>query len=187
MGNIISHANRTVSLSNGLMDVFIATMGLSGSSLAETSDDKNLIVWLLSRDQDYVGGGTVGFSLCEMPWSLATLSESKFFLLETAHRVHSKLGWERLPYSPNEAMLFSRVHEFSDILETFLEGDVDERYRKAWAAAGNPSYRLPPAPGDKNDSIVSIGDEDSTLVHGYAKCPIHGLFLTCFGCFLCKK
>lgn len=63
MGNIISLNDKTpksdwISMSNGLTSVFISVLGLSGSRLAQTDDEKRLIVWLLEKDQSAVGIGT---------------------------------------------------------------------------------------------------------------------------------
>ena len=54
-------------MSNGLTDVFVNVLVLSGSALARTVSEKRLIVWLAEKDQSRMGAGTVDFDLWEMP------------------------------------------------------------------------------------------------------------------------
>ena len=55
MANIIwlgaAENSQCIQMSNGLTDVFINVLVLSGSLLAHTSDEKRLIVWLAEKDQ----------------------------------------------------------------------------------------------------------------------------------------
>ena len=67
-------------MSNGLTDVFLNVLILSGSALAKTVSEKRLIVWLAEKDQSRVGAGTVDFDLWEMPWDLNTFEEDRAFL-----------------------------------------------------------------------------------------------------------
>ena len=68
MANTIYLNNKdSMSMSNGCTDVFLTTIGLSGSRLAVTDGEKRLILWLLERDQWVWGRGIVGFNLAEMP------------------------------------------------------------------------------------------------------------------------
>ena len=83
MSNIISFNSDTISMSNGLTDVFISVLVLSGSRLAETVDEKRLIVWFAEKDQSRVGMGTVGFDIREMPWNIERFEESRLFMLNT--------------------------------------------------------------------------------------------------------
>ena len=64
MANTIYLNNKdSMSMSNGCTDVFLTTIGLSGSRLAVTDGEKRLILWLLERDQWVWGRGIVGFNL----------------------------------------------------------------------------------------------------------------------------
>lgn len=85
MGNIISlnALGQHIPMSNGLTNIFLSTLGLSGSHFAETEDEKRIIVWLLEKDQSVLGNGAVGFDVCEMPWSITDFEQSKQFLLAT--------------------------------------------------------------------------------------------------------
>ena len=68
MGNIICFNKNTpiddcICMSNMATDVFINVLSLSGSILAETVEEKQLIVWLSEKDQKFAGLGTVGFDI----------------------------------------------------------------------------------------------------------------------------
>ncbi|MGG3507727.1 hypothetical protein ABES58_19860 [Paenibacillus lautus] len=76
MGNAISlpkgleHLVDSLHMSNGLTSVFIEVLAISGSQLAKTNRERELIIWLAQRDQAIVGIGTVGFDIDEMPWTM---------------------------------------------------------------------------------------------------------------------
>ena len=84
MANIIgrnpqSCSRECLQMSNGLTDVFVNVLVLSGSALAKTVSEKRLIVWLAEKDQSRVGAGTVDFDLWEMPWDSNTFEEDRGF------------------------------------------------------------------------------------------------------------
>ena len=86
MANVIGfhssdEENSSLVMSNGLTDVFIDVIALSGSQIAHTDDEKRLIVWLSEKDQSKAGAGTIGFDICEMPWNAKTFVENKQFLI----------------------------------------------------------------------------------------------------------
>jgi hypothetical protein len=163
-------------------------MGLSGSALAKASYEKDFVIWLLARDQDFIGVGTIGFDLCEMPWSIRRFYEEKSFLLNMANGVKSKIGWSKLSYAPNEEMLFSCIDEFISLIEEFQIEDVDENYRLEWIKEGNPLYRQGSGIWvSERNSYEWVEGEIHHEIQGYAKCLKHGLFLTYFGCHLCKS
>lgn len=102
MANYIKLTNNSdidMHMSNGGTSVFISVIGLSGSRLAKTDDQKKLIVWLMEKDQSRVGIGTVGFSLSEMPWTKDKFDDEKAFLLNVINAVKQKLGWDTLDYT----------------------------------------------------------------------------------------
>lgn len=67
-------------MSNGTIDVFIDVLTLSSSALAKAEQEKLLTVWLAEKDQAVVGLGTVGFDLCEMPWTAEGFVQEREFL-----------------------------------------------------------------------------------------------------------
>ena len=56
-----------IDINNVYTDSFISSLVVSGSFLAKSSIEIDLITWLCSRDQGVVGTGIVGFDIDEMP------------------------------------------------------------------------------------------------------------------------
>lgn len=166
MSNIISFNSDTISMSNGLTDVFISVLVLSGSRLAETVDEKRLIVWFAEKDQSRVGMGTVGFDIREMPWNIERFEESRLFMLNTVWLAKNKTDWDKLDYVPNEKILFPALSKFSDMLSKLTA-----------------KYVLPNALGE----WIMDADTDDPVICGYPKCGKHGTLLSCFGCQLCNN
>lgn len=163
MANVIG---RDLSMSNGLTNVFINVLVLSGSRLAKTVDEKRLIVWLAEKDQSKVGMGTVGFDIEEMPWNIDCFEDNKQFLLDVIQSAKNKLGWETLEYHPNEKMLFPVLEKFSKMISR-LEA----------------KYILPNALGE----WLTAADSDDPVICGFPKCEKHGVLMSCFGCQVCNN
>ncbi|WP_173707994.1 hypothetical protein [Clostridium beijerinckii] len=120
MSNIIelkNNSNMNIHMSNGTTSVFITVLGLSGTRLAKTDDEKKLLVWILEKDQSKCGIGTVGFAISEMPWMKENFENQKTFMLEVVKGVKEKLGWENLDYTPNEKIIFPCISTFSDMVK----------------------------------------------------------------------
>lgn len=166
MSNIISLNSDTISMSNGLTDVFISVLVLSGSRLAETVDEKRLIVWLAEKDQSKVGMGTVGFDIREMPWNINRFEESCRFMRETVVLAKNKTDWDKLDYTPNDELLFPVLNKFSDMLSKLAAKDIDPSALGEWLADA---------------------DSDDPVFLGFPKCEKHGALLSCFGCQLCNN
>ena len=93
-----------------------------------------------------------------------------------------------MSYAPNEEMLFSCIDEFISLIEEFQIEDVDENYRLEWIKEGNPLYRQGSGIWvNERNSYEWVEGEIHHEIQGYAKCLKHGLFLTYFGCHLCKS
>ena len=81
MGNIISfdgnvsENDNSLSMSNGLTDVFLDYLLVSGSELAKTDSEKILIVFLAEKQQSVIGIGNVDFDIIEMPWQKSTFEK----------------------------------------------------------------------------------------------------------------
>lgn len=169
MGNIIlldkkSPASECISMSNALTSVFINVLGLSGSQLAKTDDEKKLIVWLLEKNQSGVGIGTVGFYICEMPWNIKNFKQNQEFLLSVIDGIRNRLGWETLHYEPNETLLFPCIAQFEKLIQQMTAELVDLQAGKEWLVAANI---------------------DDPILNGFPQCPKHCVFLTLFGCQIC--
>lgn len=166
MSNIISLDSDTISISNGLTAVFIDVLILAGSRLAETDDEKRLIVWLAEKDQSKVGMGTVGFDIRKMPWNIECFEESRRFMLKTVELACNKTDWDNLDYIPNEELLFPVLKKFSYMLSKFTEKDVDQNALAEWLADA---------------------DLDDPVKNDFPQCEKHGALLSCFGCHLCNN
>lgn len=66
MGNIIYFGDDDFKMSNGLTDVFVDYMLISGSQLAKKDSEKRLVAYLGECDQNYTGLGVVGFNIIKM-------------------------------------------------------------------------------------------------------------------------
>lgn len=169
MGNIISlkMCGQHISMSNGLTSVFINTLGLSGTHLARTDDEKRMIIWLLEKDQSAVGLGSVGFDVCEMPWNHTNFNEMKCFLLNVIEGAKKKIGWDFLGYQPNEELLFPCLDQFYRLISIVDTSMLNPTVAQEWL---DVAMEVP------NDSVVC----------GYPHCQKHPVFLTVFGCQLCN-
>lgn len=169
MGNIICFNKNTpiddcICMSNMATDVFINVLSLSGSILAETVEEKQLIVWLSEKDQKFVGLGTVGFDIVEMPWKKETFSNDKIFLLNVIKSAESKLGWEKLDYIPE--FILPNLQKFREHIEKMTEDDIDNNALSEWLNAA-----------ESNDPINC----------GFPQCKKHNTLLTFLGCQICNS
>ncbi|MDE7361653.1 MAG: hypothetical protein K2N38_06950 [Oscillospiraceae bacterium] len=166
MSNIISLNSDGICMSNGLTAVFIDVLALVGSRLAQTEDEKRLIVWLAEKDQSVVGIGTVGFDIREMPWNTERFEENKRFMLKVIEAAETGTDWNRLGYQPNEEMIFPALKKFSELISQMTADDVDKNAAKEWLGAA---------------------ESDDPVLCGFPKCERHGALLSCFGCHACNN
>lgn len=167
MSNIVYFGDNDLLMSNGLTDVFLNVLVLSGSRIAVSDSEKRFAVWLAERDQSKAGGGTVGFEITEMPWNKADYSECKAFLLNAVKFAEQRLGWETLDYSPNENTLFPALKKFAELITDFSAEDIDPDGYDEWSAASSGEY--------------------DPMQKCYPKCEKHGVLLSCFGCQVCNN
>lgn len=174
MGNRISmpsnleHLVESLKMSNGLTSVFIEVLAISGSILAETNREKEIIIWLGQQDQSVVGIGTVGFDIDEMPWTIDSFEREKDFLLRTISSAIDGLGWERLSYEPRKDWLIESLKQFWLMIDTFDKESINMDSYIEW-------------------SEIEEGDDCPTIPIGYPKCEKHEIYLSCHGCILCNN
>lgn len=154
----------TLTMNNGLTDVFLGTLVLSGSLLARREEEKRLIVWLAERDQAAVGLGAVGFDLAELPWDSRTFEQDRAFLLRAIDGAKGKLSWEYLDWTSSEERLFPALEQFSRMVAQLRACDIQPEALRQW---------------------LSASGEDDPIRRGFPVCPIHHTLLTVFGCLLC--
>lgn len=173
MGNCISlpkdpaYSVEDLHMSNGLTSVFLEVLVLSGSILAATDREKEMVIWLAQRDQACVGIGTVGFDIDEMPWTVDSFEAEKQFLLRTIASAMEGLGWDRLDYEPNKEMVQRCLSRFNLLIRTFEKRSVNLDNYLEW-------------------SEIEDGDPCPTIPYGYPKCEQHGVYLSLFGCIICN-
>lgn len=153
-------------MSNGLTAVFIDVLTLAGSRLAQTVDEKRLIVWLAEKDQSVVGMGTVGFDIREMPWNTEHFEENKRFMLEVTEAAKNRTDWDKLGYQPNEKLLFPELEKFAEMISRLTAENVDENASKEW---------------------LNSAESHDPVICGFPKCEKHETLLTCFGCHICNN
>lgn len=157
--------NKSLSMSNGTSAVFFTVLGLSGSRLAKSKKKKEIIIWPLEKDQEYIGRGAVGFNICDIPWEIDTFMEERNFLLNVIRRVKEKIGWETLNYNPNEEFVFPNIDTFFDMINEFNPKYIDENNYKEW---------------------LDASEEFDPLNQGFPVCEEHKMLLTCFGRYACN-
>ncbi|MEJ3718141.1 hypothetical protein WGM54_09005 [Paenibacillus polymyxa] len=157
-----------IGMSNGLTSVFIEILAISGSLLAKTNREKELIIWLAQRDQSVVGIGTVGFDIDEMPWTIDSFESEKEFILDTISNAADGLGWEKLSYKPRQDWVVNCLNQFGLMINAFNKEDIDINNYTEW-------------------SEIEEGDDNPTIPRGYPKCEKHDIYLNCHGCILCNN
>lgn len=159
MGNFVKFGDEFIKMSNGLTGVFIDVLTLAGSQLAQTDDEKHLIVWLAEKDQNIIGMGTVSFDIRELPWKAEYFDNNKQFMLKVIEAAKNRTDWNKLGYQPNEEQIFEVLDKFANLISFIKIEDI-------------------------NQSTVQEGSDD--YVSYFPKCPKHGVLLTCFGCIICN-
>src|SRR4051812_40523407 len=114
-----------VTMSNGLTSVFIAVLVLSGSDLAQTEWEKELVVWLAEKDQGIYGLGVVGFDIAEMGWTRDGFEEEKRFVFRMIDAAATKHRWEALDYRPREDWVMDRLGKFRSLIEHSSVGLIE--------------------------------------------------------------
>lgn len=167
MSNLITFGENGgdyLQMSNGLTSVFIDVLTLAGSKLAQTVDEKLLIVWLAEKDQNAVGIGTVGFDIREMPWNTEHFEENKRFMLKVIKAAENKTDWDKLDYQPSEELLFPALKKFAEMIGKLSAEDIYPNALTEW---------------------VNSAENDDPILNGFPKCPKHGVLKTFLGCLLC--
>ena len=153
------------SISNGATSVLISVIGLSGSKIAKSDEEKKFIIWILEKDQSCCGIGTVGFELSELPWSKKNFENERKFMLEVLEGVRNKVGWETLDYHPNEEIINYCIDKLENMFNKMTSCDIDEQAINEWR---------------------SETEKEEPMNNGFPKCKKHGVLLTLFGCHVCN-
>lgn len=167
MSNTITYHNKNldVHMSNSLTSVFISVLGLSGSAIATEDYQKDLILFLLEKDQSAVGIGTIYFDITEMPWIKEYFNLQKSFMLQVINRTKSKIDWHLLDYTPND-MIIDSLDKFQNMFENLSIEDVDLEKINTW--------------------LLDTLNKRKSWIQKYPKCEKHGVFKTFYGCHICN-
>lgn len=170
MGNIIRFNKNTpvedwICMSNLTTDVFINILLLSGSALAETDEEKQLIIWLAERDQK-LGLGTVGFDVVEMPWRKKTFLNDRTFLLNIIQAAENKLDWEKLDYIPDPEFILPNLQKFKEYIKKMTKNDIDDNAASEW---------------------LNMAENNDPVNCGFPRCKKHNTFLSFLGCQICNS
>ena len=165
MANSIRFKNMSCGCSNGCLDVLLTVMGLSGSKIARLDWERNMIVWLMQKDQSVVGLGTCGFDIIEMPWTKQYFEEQKLFMLRVLDGAREKIDWKTLDYEPNEEIIFDRIHSLQDMFRSIQIQDINEELTDEWL---------------EDAEICKL------ISDGYPKCIKHGIYMSIWGCLACN-
>jgi hypothetical protein len=173
MSNVVSfiskerNINRCFYMSNNLTTVFISVLALSGSHLAQSVREKEIVMWLSEHDYAVCGLGTYGFDVTQIPWTIENFEEEREFVLRMIDGALNKTGWELLGYELFEERLFESLNEFKEIILMIESCDIKEGEYSKWKGYGDLNPLLKPP-------------------EGFPKCPVHGVYLHFGGCVICN-
>lgn len=163
MANIISNENVRkqdyLQMSNGLTSVFIDTICLGGSEIAENEFQKELMIWFAQRDWQLMGLGIIGFDVAEIIWDKEIFTEQKSFILKTLERSLNKTNWELLGYNPREEWVLKNLNGFKRMISEFESRHIE-----------------------KEEEYKIIPFEDK-----FKKCNKHKIYLHVKGCVICNN
>lgn len=149
-------------MSNGLTSVFIETMCLAGSEIAQENYQKDLMIWFGQHDWVIMGMGTEGFDISEIIWDGEKFDEQRQFMLDVIHRAQEKTNWNLLGYEPNEKMTISTLSDFKDMVSSFTINHVEE---------------------NETEDIFEFDGE----INKYDKCSKHNIYKHYQGCVICNN
>jgi len=164
MSNTISNnrfnKNNYLKLSNGATDVLIDVLVLSGSSLAQTRWQKELIIFLSLNDQEIKGQGCVGFDISDLGWEKDHFENQKKFLLKVIDSALKKKNWGKLNYKPTEEYI-SYLRRFREMIVNYSKILVEPRDILKW---------------NKEFNKIEL-----------KKCVKHNVYMHPFGCKICHS
>jgi hypothetical protein len=136
MGNTVSYDRRSdvepLEMNSGLTSVFVSTLALAASRLAQSEHQKELAAWFGSRDQNVFGVGIVGFDVGDIPWCSHSYPEDRAFVLQVIAAAKARTGWEALGYEPRVDWLTASLDHFAQLIEAFSEEDIAGSEKRSW-------------------------------------------------------
>ncbi len=119
VGNVFGGGQQSLYLSNGGTEVFVGTLMLAVSELAEEEWDFRFAALLTLQDQNVMGRGAVGFELRDIAWGATPRerSRAKDFVLRATELALSRHRWSDLGYEPSFAP--DHLSRFLAMVESF--------------------------------------------------------------------
>ncbi|HYY12198.1 MAG TPA: hypothetical protein VE781_14775 [Kineosporiaceae bacterium] len=159
MGNRITNrkagTERSLKLSNGSTDVLLSVLLLSGSDLARSPWEVELVTWLAQHDQGVLGGGTVGFDLDAIAWDRDGFEDQHAFVLGIVDAAMRGHRWAVLPYDP--PFVTEQLAQLRELLLEYSAAFVDSG--KSWDRSPPRRHALCPR------HAVHTDDEGCLLCH----------------------
>lgn len=167
MANRITHRQNddaaSVSMSNGLTDLFFAALALSSSALARTPDEERIALWIAEHDQTVRGHGAVSFdlsggtatptSLMRFPWTFKRFAAEKAFLLSALDDALQGHRWHRENFPEGGQYAIDALAKFRQMVKRCREQNLD-----------------PETPYDVPEMVAAC-------TFRLERCPIHGVIL----------
>jgi hypothetical protein len=176
MGNRITHPKYgnlgSLKMSNGRTDVVLGALITSGSRLAVSLRETELVLWLAHRDQSIVGFGMVSFDLSEIPWMLKNFDEEKAFMLQVIEGAQARLGWDVLDFGTPPDVLCGDLEQIRMLILNLTTEDLIK------AEQSGKTTKI------KHHLNARVNEEMAIELH---KCEKHGVLLTQYGCFVCNN
>jgi len=159
--------NEWLSISNTGTTVLLTVLGLSGSRIAQSSKEKELIIWLVEHDQIVRGFGNVGFDISDIPWSYTNFEYEKEFFIKVIDGAKQKLGWETLDYKPNVEIIFPFLDTLRKMINVFEYYYINKEAYSSW--------------------LKESEDQRFSIPKDFPVCEKHGILLYWHGCIGCNN
>jgi hypothetical protein len=139
MGSLITNdaaGLAPLQMSNAATSAFHVALALAASSLARTPREQELALWLCCRDYVTFGSGAVGFDVRDLPWTVATFTEDRAFVLNAAAVAMGRRGWEHVKDHIAEDVTVAHLARFADLVGALRAEDLPSQAGQAWESPG---------------------------------------------------
>ncbi|MGW0733049.1 hypothetical protein [Streptomyces sp. NPDC002851] len=122
--NLFSGVGMELDLTNGGTEVFVETLTLAVSDLAEEPWHYRFAALLTRQDQNVMGRGVVGFRLEDIDWgsTIEQQARAKDFVLRATSLALRRHRWEELGYEPPYAEQY--LWQFHAMVEAYEPGSA---------------------------------------------------------------
>lgn len=129
----------SMSMANSVTGHFLAMLILSGSALAATEAERDLIVFFAWHDQYWRGRGNVDFCINEMPWDPALFDGQRAFLDRVIEGALARTGWEKVDgWTPDVEVYAGLLERFGTMLRQLAPEDLKPLSDDDWEPPADP-------------------------------------------------